>query len=121
MQHQENHSEKRFGMMAMNYGHVYVAKVAMGANDTQTLRAFLEAEAYDGPSIIIAYSHCIAHGINMAKALENQKAAVDSATGHYSDAIRNVERRERIRLSLILGQQKLNFRNMHIRKQDIRC
>jgi len=71
--------KKDLGMMAMNYGHVYVAKVAMGANDTQTLRAFLEAESYDGPSIIIAYSHCIAHGINMQKALENQKAAVDSA------------------------------------------
>jgi pyruvate-ferredoxin/flavodoxin oxidoreductase len=71
--------KKDLGMLAMNYGHVYVAKVAMGANDTQTLRAFLEAESFDGPSIIIAYSHCIAHGINMTKALENQKAAVDSA------------------------------------------
>ncbi|MDD5363337.1 MAG: pyruvate:ferredoxin (flavodoxin) oxidoreductase [Ignavibacteria bacterium] len=71
--------KKDLGMMAMNYGHVYVAKVAMGANDTQTLKAFLEAESYDGPSIIIAYSHCIAHGINMTKALDNQKAAVDSA------------------------------------------
>ena len=65
--------------MAMNYENVYVAKVAMGANDTQCLKAFLEAEAFDGPSIIIAYSHCINHGINMTKALENQKAAVDSA------------------------------------------
>jgi pyruvate-ferredoxin/flavodoxin oxidoreductase len=71
--------KKDLGMMAMNYEHVYVAKVAMGANDTQCLRAFLEAEAFDGPSIIIAYSHCIAHGINMSKAIENQKAAVDSA------------------------------------------
>lgn len=62
----------------MNYGNVYVAKVAMGANDTQTLRAFMEAEAFDGPSIIIAYSHCIAHGFNMEKAIEHQKAAVDS-------------------------------------------
>jgi pyruvate-ferredoxin/flavodoxin oxidoreductase len=70
--------KKDLAMMAVNYGNVYVAKVAMGANDIQTLRAFLEAEAYDGPSLIIAYSHCIAHGINMTKALENQKAAVDS-------------------------------------------
>jgi pyruvate-ferredoxin/flavodoxin oxidoreductase len=70
--------KKDLGLMAMVYGNVYVAKVAMGANDTQTLRAFLEAEAYDGPSIIIAYSHCIAHGINMAKGMQNQKAAVDS-------------------------------------------
>lgn len=72
-------AKKDLGMMAMNYGHVYVANVAMGANDTQTLRAFLEAESYDGPSLIIAYSHCIAHGINMSKAIDNQKAAVDSA------------------------------------------
>jgi pyruvate-ferredoxin/flavodoxin oxidoreductase len=50
----------------------------MGSNDQHTLRAFLEAEAYDGPSIIIAYSHCIAHGINMGKGMQNQKAAVDS-------------------------------------------
>ncbi|MBU1678283.1 MAG: pyruvate:ferredoxin (flavodoxin) oxidoreductase, partial [Bacteroidetes bacterium] len=65
-------------MMAMNYGSVYVAQIAMGSNDTQTLRALLEAEAYEGPSLIIAYSHCIAHGINMAKGMESQKGAVDS-------------------------------------------
>ncbi|MGD8306385.1 MAG: thiamine pyrophosphate-dependent enzyme, partial [Ignavibacteria bacterium] len=70
--------KKDLGLMAMAYGNVYVAKVAMGANDTQTLRAFIEAEAYDGPSIIIAYSHCIAHGINMGLGMQNQKAAVDS-------------------------------------------
>ncbi len=74
-------AKKDLAMMAMTYGNVYVAKVAMGANDAQTLRAFLEAEAYDGPSIIIAYSHCIAHGINMAKGMESQKLAVDS--GHW--------------------------------------
>lgn len=71
--------KKDLALMALNYENVYVAKVAMGANDNQCLKAFLEAEAFDGPSIIIAYSHCIAHGINMQKALENQKAAVDSA------------------------------------------
>ncbi len=71
-------AKKDLGLMAMSYGNVYVAKVAMGANDTQTLRAFLEAEAYDGPSLIIAYSHCIAHGIDMARGMQNQKAAVDS-------------------------------------------
>lgn len=70
--------KKDLGLMALTYGNVYVARVAMGANDQHTLRAFLEAEAYDGPSIIIAYSHCIAHGINMATAMNNQKAAVDS-------------------------------------------
>jgi pyruvate-ferredoxin/flavodoxin oxidoreductase len=70
--------KKDLGMMAMTYGNVYVAQVAMGARDEHTLRAFLEAEAYDGPSIIIAYSHCIAHGIDMTTAMHNQKAAVDS-------------------------------------------
>ncbi len=71
-------AKKDLGLMAMTYGNVYVAKVAMGANDQHTLRAFLEAEAYNGPSLIIAYSHCIAHGIDMGKAMQNQKAAVDS-------------------------------------------
>jgi pyruvate-ferredoxin/flavodoxin oxidoreductase len=71
-------AKKDLGLMAMSYGNVYVAKVAMGSNDQHTLRAFLEAESYDGPSLIIAYSHCIAHGINMAKGMKNQKAAVDS-------------------------------------------
>ena len=63
----------------MSYGTIYVASVAMGAKDEHTLKAFLEAEAYDGPAIIIAYSHCIAHGINMTTAMQNQKAAVHSA------------------------------------------
>jgi pyruvate-ferredoxin/flavodoxin oxidoreductase len=65
-------------MLAMSYGNVYVAQVAMGASDAQTVRAFIEAEAYDGPSLIIAYSHCIAHGINMRFGLEQQKLAVNS-------------------------------------------
>ena len=70
--------KKDLGMMAMSYGNVYVASVAMGAKDEHTLKAFLAAEAYDGPSIIIAYSHCIAHGINMTTAMSDQKVAVDS-------------------------------------------
>lgn len=73
--------KKDLGMMAMNYGHVYVAQVAMGANDSQTLKAFHEAAAHEGPSLIIAYSHCIAHGINMSKGLEQQKLAAQ--TGHW--------------------------------------
>ncbi len=73
--------KKDLGLMAMSYGNVYVASVAMGAKDEHTLKAFLEAEAYDGPSIIIAYSHCIAHGINMTTAMTDQKMAVDS--GHW--------------------------------------
>ncbi|MEJ5226103.1 MAG: thiamine pyrophosphate-dependent enzyme, partial [Anaerolineales bacterium] len=74
-------SKKDLGLLAMSYGYVYVARIAMGANDQHTLRAILEAEAYDGPSLIIAYSHCIAHGIDMAKGLEQQKLAVNS--GHW--------------------------------------
>jgi len=71
--------KKDLGLMAMSYGYVYVANVAMGANDNQTLKAFLEADAYDGPALIIAYSHCIAHGIDMQKGLEQQKLL--AATG----------------------------------------
>jgi pyruvate-ferredoxin/flavodoxin oxidoreductase len=70
--------KKDLGMMAMAYGNSYVASVAMGAKDLHTLKVFLEAEAFDGPSLIIAYSHCIAHGIDMNNPLKNQKAAVDS-------------------------------------------
>jgi pyruvate-ferredoxin/flavodoxin oxidoreductase len=73
--------KKDIAKMAMDYGYVYVARVAMGANDAQTLRAIQEAASYDGPSLIIAYSHCIAHGINMAKGMDQQKLAVES--GHW--------------------------------------
>lgn len=68
---------KDIGLMAIAYGSVYVAQVALGANDNQTVKAFVEAENYDGPSIIIAYSHCIAHGIDMMKGMEHQKLAVE--------------------------------------------
>jgi len=71
-------SKKDLGLMAIAYGYVYVARVAMGYSDMHTLKAFIEAEAYNGPSIIIAYSHCISHGIDMAKGLEQQKLAVQS-------------------------------------------
>jgi pyruvate-ferredoxin/flavodoxin oxidoreductase len=70
--------KKDLGLMAMSYGNVYVARVAMGASDMQTVKAFLEAEAYDGPSIIIAYSHCIAHGYDLSFGMEQQKVAVSS-------------------------------------------
>ena len=70
--------KKDLGMIAMAYGYVYVARVAFGANDAQTLKAFMEADAYDGPSLIIAYSHCINHGIDMRRGLDQQKAAVAS-------------------------------------------
>ncbi|MEJ2349044.1 MAG: pyruvate:ferredoxin (flavodoxin) oxidoreductase [Anaerolineales bacterium] len=70
--------KKDLGMIAMAYGYVYVARVAMGASDQQTLRAFMEADAYDGPSLIIAYSHCIEHGYDLVHGLEQQKLAVQS-------------------------------------------
>jgi pyruvate-ferredoxin/flavodoxin oxidoreductase len=73
--------KKDLGAMVMTYGYVYVAQIAMGANDAQTLRALIEAESFDGPSLVIAYSHCIAHGVNMAKGLEQQKLA--TASGHW--------------------------------------
>ena len=72
-------AKKDLGMTAMRYGDVYIAQVAMGANDTHTIKAFLEAEAHPGPSLIIAYSQCIAHGIDMAKGMHQQKLAVDSS------------------------------------------
>jgi pyruvate-ferredoxin/flavodoxin oxidoreductase len=71
-------AKKDLGITAMRYGNVYVAQVAMGANDTHTVKAFIEAEAHDGPSLIIAYSQCIAHGIDMAKGMHHQKLAVES-------------------------------------------
>ncbi len=72
-------NKKDLGMIAMSYGYVYVARIAMGFNRGQTIKAFLEAEAYDGPSIIIAYSHCVvSHGIDVAVGMDQQKAAVTS-------------------------------------------
>ncbi len=73
--------KKDLGLMAIAYGNVYVATIALGANPRHTLRALVEAEAYNGPSLIIAYCHCIAQGIDMAKGLHQQKLAVDS--GHW--------------------------------------
>ena len=70
--------KKDLGMIAISYENIYVARVAFGAKDAQTVRAFLEAEAYDGPSLIIAYSHCIAHGYDLKFGLQQQHAAVDS-------------------------------------------
>jgi pyruvate-ferredoxin/flavodoxin oxidoreductase len=70
--------KKDLAMMAVSYGSVYVAKIAMGAGDMHTVKAFLEAEAFDGPSLIIAYSHCIAHGYDLSFGVDQQKAAVNS-------------------------------------------
>ena len=71
-------AKKDLAAMAMDYGHVYVARIAFGAKDTQTVKALLEAESYPGPSLVIAYSHCIAHGYDLEHGLEQQKLAADS-------------------------------------------
>ncbi|HWO00164.1 MAG TPA: pyruvate:ferredoxin (flavodoxin) oxidoreductase [Blastocatellia bacterium] len=76
----KQNGKKDLGLTAMRYGNVYVAQVAMGANDQQTLKAILEAESHNGPSLIVAYSHCIAHGIDMAKGMHQQKLAVESGS-----------------------------------------
>tara|TARA_R110002073_G_scaffold68921_9_gene171133 strand:+ start:10614 stop:14195 length:3582 start_codon:yes stop_codon:yes gene_type:complete len=88
--------KKEVALQAIAYGNVYVARVAIGANPQQTLQAMREAEAYDGPSLIIAYSHCIAHGIDMEQGLAQQKRAVDS--GHWP----------LIRYNPVLREQGLN-------------
>jgi len=73
--------KKDLGMIASAYGDVYVAQVALGADNPQTVKALAEADAWEGPSLVIAYSHCIAHGIDMGKGMQQQKAAVD--TGYW--------------------------------------
>lgn len=75
-------AKKDLAMMAMAYGNVYVAQVAFGAKDVQTLRAFIDAESYEGPSLIIAYAPCIAHGVDLSNNLRQQNLAVNS--GHWS-------------------------------------
>ena len=102
---------KDLGRLAMSYGNVYVAQVAMGASDVQTVRAFMEAEAYDGPSLIIAYSHCIAHGINMKYGLEQQKLAVEC--GYWPLYRFNPDLADEGKSSFILDSKapKIPFRN----------
>jgi pyruvate-ferredoxin/flavodoxin oxidoreductase len=84
-------SKKDLAMEAVAYGYVYVARVALGSNDSHTVKAFQEAEAWDGPAIIIAYSHCIAHGYDLTQGLDHQKAAVNSGYWplmRYNPAVR---------------------------------
>jgi pyruvate-ferredoxin/flavodoxin oxidoreductase len=73
--------KKDLGMLAISYGNIYVARVALGANDAQTIRAIIEAEAYPGPSLVVAYSHCLMHGYDLRYGLDQQKKAV--AAGHW--------------------------------------
>ncbi|TGU74500.1 pyruvate:ferredoxin (flavodoxin) oxidoreductase [Geomonas terrae] len=95
-------AKKDLGMIAMAYGNVYVAKVAL-SNPAQCVKAFIEAEAYDGPSLILAYSHCIAHGIDMATAVETQKRAV--ASGHWPLVRYNPELAEQGKNPLVLDSK----------------
>jgi pyruvate-ferredoxin/flavodoxin oxidoreductase len=73
--------KKDMGMIAMSYGYIYVAKIALGANQQQAVKAFMEAENYNGPSLILAYSHCINQGLDMVDGNDQQKRAVES--GHW--------------------------------------
>ena len=80
--------KKDLGLIAMSYGNVYVASVAFGAKDTQTVRAMQEAASYDGVSLIIAYAHCIAHGYDMSSGLRQQKQRCKPATGRCTATTR---------------------------------
>ena len=95
--------KKDLAMISMTYGNIYVAQVAMGANPNQTVKAFVEAEQYDGPSLVIAYSHCIAQGINMTTGQENQKEAV--ASGHFPLFRYNPELSEQGKNPLVLDSK----------------
>ncbi|NCB17400.1 MAG: pyruvate:ferredoxin (flavodoxin) oxidoreductase, partial [Synergistales bacterium] len=96
--------KKDLALMAMAYGNVYVARVALGASDAQVVKAFREAESYDGPSIIIAYAHCIAHGIELKNGLEQQKKAV--ASGHWITMRYDPRRREEGKNPLTLDNKE---------------
>jgi len=96
--------KKDLAMQVISYGNVYVARVAMGANPQQTLQAFREAEAYNGPSLILAYSHCIAHGINMQQGLKQQDMAV--ASGHWPLVRYNPEARQSDQNPFMLDSQR---------------
>ena len=97
-------AKKDLGLIAMTYGHVYVASVAMGARDEHTLRCFLEAESYPGPSLILAYSHCIAHGIDMGLGMQQQQRAV--ASGRWLLYRHDPRRRAQGLSALVLDQRR---------------
>ncbi len=96
--------KKDMGMIFATYGNVYVAKIAMGANPAQAIKAIAEAEAYDGPSLILAYAHCINHGINMANGFDQQKKAVDC--GHWPLYRFNPELEEQGKNPLIIDSKE---------------
>jgi pyruvate-ferredoxin/flavodoxin oxidoreductase len=101
--------KKNLAMMCMSYGYVYVASIAMGANKIQTQKAIMEAEAYNGPSIIIAYSPCIAHGIDMSESQSEQKKAVDS--GYWPLFRYNPEEEEGKRFKWETKEPKLDYQD----------
>ena len=116
--------KKDLGLIAMTYGNIYVASVAMGAKDEQTLKAFVEAESYPGPSLIIAYSHCIAHGIalDMGVGARQQKLAVDSGQWLlYRFDPRRADSAARTRCSWIRRRPRPRCRITCSRKTGSRC
>jgi len=102
-------AKKDLALIAMQYGHVYVARVAFGAKDNQTLLALREAESYDGPALVIAYSHCIAHGYSLDKGLDHQKQAVDSGYWPLFRYDPRVAARGEVGLKLDSGVPKLDL------------
>jgi pyruvate-ferredoxin/flavodoxin oxidoreductase len=109
---------KDLALQAISYGHVYVACVAMGANPQQTLLALREAEAYPGPSIVLAYSHCIAHGINMQLGLDQQHRAVHS--GYWPLIRYNPELRERGENPLVLDSPEPTMKLREFTDNELR-
>ena len=97
-------TKKDLGLMAMTYRHVYVASVAMGARDEHTVRVLLEAESFPGPSLILAYAHCIAHGIDMAQGMAHQRMAVES--GRWLLFRHDPRRRQQGRPALVVDSPK---------------
>ena len=115
-------SRKDLAMEAVSYGSVYVAQVALGGNDSHVIKAFQEAEAHEGPSIIIAYSSCIAHGYDLVHGLEQQKLAVQSGYWplmRYNPALRE-EGQESVPARLA-GRRRSGSRNMPIAKLATPC
>jgi pyruvate-ferredoxin/flavodoxin oxidoreductase len=95
--------KKYIGMIMATYGNIYVAQIAFGANPAQTVKAFLEAEAYDGPSLVVAYSTCTGHGIDMSKGIEAQRKAV--ACGHWPLYRYNPELRAQGKTPLVIDSK----------------
>jgi pyruvate-ferredoxin/flavodoxin oxidoreductase len=109
---------KDLALQAMAYGYVYVAQVALGANPEQTIQTMRDAEAYDGPSLILAYSHCIAHGINMELGLRQQKLAVDC--GHWPLLRYNPALREQQGNPFLLDSQRPTIRFWDYASNELR-